>query len=161
MRIPACPLWRMFIPMSSAVICSTMRAFSSFPPSIARTPGNFRCEFARELGRVWIITANNDVAVERLVAIQKLSRNIVKGSDYAHSLGYKFRGLLRRRTLPYAERTRGASSNRRRKRNGRIDKDAALLNCRFQFLEKCSLSFEGDRQHQDIGRGASRAVFHS
>src|SRR5262249_5565246 len=42
MRIPLCPLWRMLRPMSKAVICSTMRAFSSLPPSRARTPGILR-----------------------------------------------------------------------------------------------------------------------
>src|SRR5208282_2374438 len=41
MRMPEWPLCRMFSPISSAVICSRMRAFSSLPPSMARTPGIF------------------------------------------------------------------------------------------------------------------------
>ena len=39
MRIPAWPLWRMFKPINKAVSDSTRRALSSFPPSMARTPG--------------------------------------------------------------------------------------------------------------------------
>jgi len=38
-RIPVCALFLMLRPMSSAVICSTMRAFSSLPPSTGRSPG--------------------------------------------------------------------------------------------------------------------------
>src|SRR4029077_5783714 len=41
MRMPEWPLRRMLRPISSAVICSRMRAFSSLPPSMARTPGIF------------------------------------------------------------------------------------------------------------------------
>src|SRR5205823_14418865 len=36
-RRPEWPLCLMFSPISTTVICSTMRAFSSFPPSKART----------------------------------------------------------------------------------------------------------------------------
>ena len=54
MRMPEWPLWRIFRPISSAVICSTMRAFSSLPPSMARTPGIFAASVLtvfRRLGR--------------------------------------------------------------------------------------------------------------
>jgi hypothetical protein len=41
--IPAdCFFARMLMAIRSAVICSTMRAFSSLPPSTGRTPGIFR-----------------------------------------------------------------------------------------------------------------------
>ena len=53
MRMPEWPLCRMLRPISSAVICSRMRAFSSLPPSMARTPGIFAASalpFARRRG---------------------------------------------------------------------------------------------------------------
>src|SRR2546426_11922759 len=41
MRIPESPLWRMFRPTNSAVMCFRMRAFFHLAPSMARTPGIF------------------------------------------------------------------------------------------------------------------------
>src|SRR5258708_5732160 len=41
MRIPLWPLWRIFRPINKAVMLSRIRAFSSLPPSMARTPGIF------------------------------------------------------------------------------------------------------------------------
>src|ERR1700747_2672038 len=74
-------------------------------------PGNLRAESTRNLGRIGIVAADDDVAVEIFVSVEKLSRQIVKRSRHAHALGHKFGGLLRGRSLPHAKRARGAPAH--------------------------------------------------
>ncbi len=83
-RTPLCPLCRMLSPISSAVICSTMRTFSSLPPSIARMRGifaarfaavnradarNLRCEVHGDLCCRSIVAAHDHVAIDILVSV--------------------------------------------------------------------------------------------
>ncbi len=125
MRIPAWPLWRMFMPMSKAVICSTIRAFSSGPPSMARTPGilaaSSRVSCAASASLLQTMTSQSSGAS----VVEQLGGNIVEGGDHAHFFGHKFGGLLRGGTLPYAEGARGASADAGRQRNCGVDEDAA------------------------------------
>ena len=126
MRIPAWPLWRMFMPMSKAVICSTMRAFSSLPPSMRADARNLGRQFAGELRGVGIVAANDHVAVERSVGAEQFGGNVMEGGDHAHFFGHEFGRLLRGGALPHAESARGASANAGRQRHGGVDEDAAV-----------------------------------
>jgi len=55
---------------------------------------NLCCQFAGELCRVGIITADNDITIDRIIAIEQVRREIVKRRDHADSLGNQLRGLL-------------------------------------------------------------------
>jgi hypothetical protein len=149
------------MPMSRAVICSTMRAFCSGPPSIGTDAGNFCCELAGELRGVGIVAADDHVAVERSVAVEQFGGHIVEGRNQAHSFGHEFGGLLRGRALPDADGARGASAHAGRERNRGVDEDAAVGHCGFELLQQRSLTFEGHGQHQDVGGRAGGAVFHA
>ena len=79
MRIPEWPLCRMFSPISSAVICSRMRAFSSLPPSIARTPGIFAASSRTTSVGVGIVAADDHIAIDRAFGVQQFRPKILKG----------------------------------------------------------------------------------
>ncbi len=136
MRIPEWPLCRMLSPISSAVICSTMRAFSSLPPSRARTPGIFaasaRTAWLAAGSSLHTMTSQSTAAL----GVQNISRSIVKGSDHRNALGHKFGGLLGGGALPDAERAGGASADAGGKRDGSIDDDAPGANRGLDLLEQ-------------------------
>ncbi len=54
-----------------------------------------RSQATRYFIRIWVIAADDDIAVERFISIQQLSRKVVKSSCYAHAFGYKLGSLLR------------------------------------------------------------------
>ena len=113
MRIPEWPLWRMLRPISSAVICSRMRAFSSLPPSMARTPGILRGQSTHDLAGVWIVAAYDHVALDGTVGVQQFRSHVLKSGHDRNSFGYQFGGLLRGGALPDAESAGGAASDAR------------------------------------------------
>src|SRR5208337_2907573 len=56
--------------------------------------GNLGGQVAGELSRVRIVTADDDVAIERQVSPKQLCGKIVKGGDHADLLGHDLVGLL-------------------------------------------------------------------
>ena len=56
---------------------------------------NLRRQFAGELGRVGIVTTDNDITVDRIIAVEQVRREIMKSGDHADSLGNQLRCLLR------------------------------------------------------------------
>ena len=51
-------------------MASTMRAFSSLPPSMARTPGNLHRQLRRDLPRAIVVAAHDHVAIDIVIAVQ-------------------------------------------------------------------------------------------
>ncbi len=147
--------------MSRAVICSRMRAFSSLPPSMARTPGIFAARERASCSGVGIVAADDDVAVESFVSVQQFSRKVVKRRRHAHSLGHEFGGLLRGRALPDAERARGAAADSGGERDGGVDENAAGADRGLELLEQRGLALEGNSEDEKIGGGAGGGVFHA
>ena len=93
--------------------------------------GNLCCQFAGELRGVGIVAADDDVAVERSVAVEQFSGYVVEGGDEAHSFGHEFGSLLSGGALPDAESARGASADAGRERDRGVDEDAAVGHCRL------------------------------
>jgi len=88
MRTPPCPLWRMLSPINSAVICSTMRAVSSLPPSIARMRGIFAASSIATCEAAGSSLQTITFAIDILVAVQHIGRHIVERSDHRDTLGH-------------------------------------------------------------------------
>jgi len=161
MRIPAWPLWRMFHADEQCGDLLDDACVFKFAAVDAAYAGNFCREFAGELRGVGIVAANNDVAVERGIGAEQVGGNIVEGSDHAYAIGNEFGGLLGGGALPDAKSARGASAHADCQGHSGIDEDAALGYGGLEFLEKRGLTFEGNGQHQNVGGGASGAVFHA
>ena len=136
-----------------------MRAFSSLPPSMARTPGILAARVAHFLSGIGIVAADDHVAVDWRIRIQQFSGDVVKCGDHRDSFGNEFGGLLRGRTLPDAESASGASADAGGERDGGIDHDAAGANRGLELFEQSGLAFERDGENQQVGGGAGGGVF--
>ena len=124
-RIPPCPLCRMLRPISSAVICSTMRAFSSLPPSMARTPAIFAASSIATCVAFGSSLHTMTSQSTSFIAVEHFRGNVLECRHDGNSLGNEFRRLLRRRALPDAQGAAGASAHARSQRNGGINQHAA------------------------------------
>ncbi len=159
MRMPEWPLWRMLRPISSAVICSRMRAFSSLPPSMARTPGIFAASVLTVVGCGGVVAADDHVAIDGSIAAQNVRGSIVERGHHGNTLGHEFGGLLRRRAFPDAESAGGASANAGSQGHRGVNHDAAGADCRLDLLEQGAVAFERDGKHEQIRGGAGGAIF--
>ena len=56
--------------------------------------GNLSRKISRKLQGIRVVAADDDVAVESFIPVEKFGGQIVKGRDHAHSLGHEFRSLL-------------------------------------------------------------------
>ena len=56
--------------------------------------GNLGGKFARQLRRIGIVTADNDIAVERYVSVEQISREIMKCGNDADFFRHHFGSLL-------------------------------------------------------------------
>src|SRR5438477_1796789 len=72
--------------------------------------GNFCGQPAHGLDRLSMVAADDHIAFYWSIAIQKISGNVLEGSDYGN-VGQKLGSFLRCRTLPNSQRARGASAN--------------------------------------------------
>src|SRR5271165_632263 len=82
----------------------------------------------------------------------------MKCCRHRNSLGHKFGSLLRGRALPYAERAGGPSTHAGREWDGGVDYQAAGSNRRLDMLEQRRMALEGNREHEQIGSGASGGI---
>ena len=63
-------------------------------------PGDFRRESSHRLQGGRVIAADDHVAVDDRIAVQDVRGRVVERRHDRNSLGYEFRGLLRRRAFP-------------------------------------------------------------
>src|ERR1700674_5330549 len=121
---------------------------------------NLRREFHRNLCGIRIIAAHDDVAINILIAVEYICRNVLERGRDRNTLRDKLGCLLRSRALPHADGAAGASAHARSQRNGGIDQDAARPNRRLQLLQQHCLSFERHGEHQQIAGSAGCRIFH-
>src|SRR5467141_1763267 len=72
-------------------------------------PGNLGGQLADELRGSGIIAADDDITLDRTVAVQHLGRAVMKRSHYGYAFGDEFCSLLCGRALPYPERAMGSA----------------------------------------------------
>src|SRR4029077_10654572 len=112
------------------------------------------------LFRFVIVTADENVAIDRAILRQQLGAEILEGCSQAHSVGQQLLGLLRRGALPNAERARSRTADRCGERYGCIDDNRASLPDALELLEKRGLAGKRDRQHANVAR-PRRSVIHA
>src|ERR1700722_19585874 len=106
---------------------------------------DFYSQVAGDLVGVRIIAADNYVAIDRAIGIQRLRSEILKSGYDRDAFRDKFRGLLRGGALPDAEGASGATADTCGQRHGGVDHDGAGRNRRLDLFEQSGLAFEGNR----------------
>src|SRR5208283_1409158 len=123
--------------------------------------GDLRREFHRKLRGILVVAAYDYVAIDIVVSSEFFCGQVVECGRDRNALRNKFRRLLRRRALPYAEGAAGAATDARSERNGGVDQNAAGADRGFQLLQQFGLSCERHGEHEQIGGGAGGRIFHS
>jgi len=148
--MPPWPLWRMLSPISSAVICSRMRGILEFAAIDGAQPGNLGGQLADELRGSGIIAADDDITLDRTVAVQHLGRAVMKRSTTVTPLGTSSAVCCAAEPChtPSVRWARPPTPEAK----GTVASIRTLpdLNAGFQLLQQSGLTFEGYGQRQQI-----------
>src|SRR5207253_6136164 len=115
--------------------------------------------FAYASSSVFIIAADDHVAIHWTVLLQQIRRQIVKRRNNHNAFGHKFSSLLRGRALPHTQSTRRLPADTRRQRHGRIYNNLSRMQGRLDVLQHLSLSFERNGKDDDLCLSAREFIF--
>src|SRR6185369_1729965 len=85
-------------------------------------------------GRVGVVAADYDVAVDGSVSVQYICRRIVERGYHRHARRHEFGGLLCRGAFPEAKSASGSAADAGGKGHSGVNHDAAFRDCRLDLL---------------------------